>query len=298
MNRDEALSALESHSHHDRLQGARALSTQAMPADLPSLRAAISRESVEWVRKALEDAERHALRSRAVPAILEPVESPDQAYGPLDSDTIADQARSEIARIVVHELEPLIGLAEEAASHEIGGYGASTTYTRLRRIRDALRTLRSLAESASPAQTTDFDLAECVHEAVNGHRANADVVLSLRGEEPTLVTGERATVLMVLRNALANAFEAALQGTHGRGPARIVVTWGVNDRAAWLAVLDNGPGPPNGGIHNPQFGASTKPGHFGIGLALTARMATRLGGDTILEPAPGGWTRYQFSWPQ
>jgi C4-dicarboxylate-specific signal transduction histidine kinase len=199
---------------------------------------------------------------------------------------------------VVHELEPLIGLADEAASHEIAQYAQSTTSARLQRMRDALRALRSLAESASPAETTTFDLADCVREAVGGQRLSDTIECSLGGEDSVMVTGERATILMVLRNALANAAEALAQGTHGHGPARVVVTWGVNDRAAWIAVLDSGGGVSNGGIQSPQFGFSTKPGHFGIGLALTARIASRLGGSAILEPAPGGWTRYQFSWPQ
>jgi len=85
------------------------------------------------------------------------------------------------------------------------------------------------------------------------------------------------------------ALEAAIDALSGRG-GKIDVTVDAAPRTARIAVRDDGPGvAPEVRANLFEPGISTKPGGWGIGLALARRIVEQQhGGRLLYRPAPGG----------
>src|SRR2546430_2662934 len=112
------------------------------------------------------------------------------------------------------------------------------------------------------------------------------VALALRatGPGPTAL-GDPVLVEWALEAVIKNAIDAL----SGRG-GRIDVTVDAVPRTARIAVRDDGPGvAPEVRANLFEPGISTKPGGWGIGLALARRIVEQQhGGRLLYRPAPGG----------
>ena len=112
------------------------------------------------------------------------------------------------------------------------------------------------------------------------------VALALRatGPGPTAL-GDPVLVEWALEAVIKNAIDAL----SGRG-GRIDVTVDAAPRTARISVCDDGPGvAPEVRANLFEPGVSTKPGGWGIGLALARRIVEQQhGGRLLYRPAPGG----------
>lgn len=288
---DTALAGLSSEVPAERLEAARYLQFWAVPGDIPALRTAIQRESVAWVRRALE-----AGLSRLGDVSTTRVDLnrlvQDEAAQSADAEALG---RARIARSVVHEVEPIVGLIELYARMEIEDYSASRTRLQVERLSRILSALETLAKVTAAPRVDRIDVARLLRRVVDAERLVFSEPISLEGKQPLVVISDAGLLELILRNALKNACEAASEVAEL--PNVVAVFYGTNDRDLWISVHDNGLGLPLGSTEQLfEMGTSTKEDHLGFGLTLASQAAKVLGGDIRLSSDSSG-TRFELTIP-
>ncbi len=165
---------------------------------------------------------------------------------------------------------------------------------RMRRlVADLLLLARTDVGRVVPRQTCD--LAQIVAEAageLSPVSAEHEIVLEV---QPVTVDAVRDELHRLAINLIENALRHTPPGT------RILVSTGVHDGNAQLAVADDGPGVP------PELaptlferfvrGAGDRGGSFGLGLAIVKAVAESHGGSVELQSPPGGGARFVVTLP-
>jgi signal transduction histidine kinase len=135
-------------------------------------------------------------------------------------------------------------------------------------------------DATTPVRTELVDLAALVLEQGSG-----DVVCSVTGPAP--VRGNPDDLARLLRNLLDNARRHATSG--------VTVTVETGESEATLAVLDDGPGVPEGDrelifdrFTRLDHARTRTDGGAGLGLAIAREIATAHGGRLTCEPATSG----------
>ena len=329
MNNDQALAVLEralAAPPSERLRAARFLARNAAGAQRDRLSRVREVERNSWVRKALD----HALtRCEAGISSMSFAKADEVSETFLDrhlQEEIHAQAIEETSALFLHELRPLIGLLEAAASDEIAHYESSRTRSSLERMRSLLEAIERLRKASAPVATQEFDLTDLVvriaaDETKQG-RATLDslkenseddidlvdgleqeswsvsVRLLLAREDPVMTTGDPTLVEMALANALRNAIEAVLEVSDSKR-ADVTLNWGVTDSDSWVVVLDDGCGLPPGWERLAKVGTSTKKseGHLGMGLPIAQRAIESTRGSIVLMPRSNGGVACEIRWP-
>lgn len=163
-----------------------------------------------------------------------------------------------------------------------------------------VRTLAALVDAFHrfarlPAtQLGELDLAAVVSQVVKLYEGTKPGV-AIRAEAPAgpaPVRGDGEQIKRALVNLVDNAFAATPAG------GAVSVRAAVEDGTARVVVADDGPGIPpeeRSLVFEPTF--STKPGGFGLGLSITARIAAEHRGRVFLEENPPRGCRFVLEWP-
>ena len=317
VNNDQALAVLEralAAPPSERLRAARFLARNAAGAQRDRLSRVREVERNSWVRKALDHA---VTRCEAGMSSMSFAKADDISETFLDrhlQEEIHAQAIEETSALFLHELRPLIGLLEAAASDELIHYESSRTRSSLERIRSLLEAIGKLGKASAPVAIQEFDLTDLVvriaaDETKQGRatlKENSEddidlvdgVRLLLAREDPVMTTGDPTLVAVALDNALKNAIEAVLEVSDSKR-ADVTLNWGVTDSDSWVVVLDDGCGLPPGWERLAKVGISTKKseGHFGMGLPIAQRAIESTRGSLVLMPRLNGGVACELRWP-
>jgi signal transduction histidine kinase len=280
----------------ERLAAARDLVRNPRPVALGPLTKALKRERVSWVRTALEEAIERCQALGETPG-LETEESSRPDEDDLDRLQAYADGRREGMRQVLHELASPLGLAHAALAREPADI--EEAMRQLGRMRHIAAALRSLIGASGVVQASEFDFAPHLSAfEVSPPVECPDGLVAAQGPRPFPVRGDRDLLELAVQPLVVNAIEAVL-GIGGDPPARgVIVSWGPDRQGCYVAVIDEGPGPPARLEELIALGASDKPGHIGFGLE-TARTAiasmdgkltlerNRRGGATAILRCPG-----------
>ena len=167
------------------------------------------------------------------------------------------------------------------------------------RLTRLLTGLLALArEGERPAMREPVLLAEAAERACErweGTAGSAGHRLVAEGEDVRALASEEDTAI-ILDNLIENALLYSPAG------GKVSIEWGSRDGAAYLAVLDEGPGLEPGEEVRvfERFARGTAGGSTpgtGLGLAIVQTLARRWGGDARLGSRPSGGARAEVTLP-
>jgi signal transduction histidine kinase len=223
--------------------------------------------------------------------------------------------REDFVSGVSHELRtPLTQIRMLSELLESGGFHSEAERARATEVihREALRLtnlvdnvlefarLRRPARAGPQAPVSlsrvAYELADAFAPLLQGPSHRLEVVVS----EDLEVPGDRDAVARVLRNLLENAVKYGPPGQ----TIRLTIDRADGTDAARVTVDDQGPGVPPGErarVWAPYYrldrDRNTPAGGSGLGLAVVAQLASRLGGRSWVEDAPGGGARFGVEFP-
>nr|WP_294846330.1 HAMP domain-containing sensor histidine kinase [uncultured Sphingomonas sp.] len=164
--------------------------------------------------------------------------------------------------------------------------------------RHLLSVLRSMNAEAAADMDPLIDLGEVTAEAVALVAADAeDRQVEIRISDAAFglpVAAEKRAVLQILVNILGNAVR------HSPDGAMIDISFSAGDQRIGVAIADQGPGiaaKDHARIFE-KYEQGDQPGSSGLGLPISRRLARSLGGEVLLESAPGRGARFILVLPR
>ena len=164
---------------------------------------------------------------------------------------------------------------------------------------DDLADLEAVEDEDFTTAPDEIDLVDAIHRAsgmLAGSARDKRIALDIPGDgasQPAI--GEFRRVMQVLINLVGNAIRYAPEAS------AITLTTGQKGTYALLTVADEGPGlsPEQQALVFDKFERLGRSGDggSGLGLYISRRLARAMGGDLIVESAPGQGARFTLSLP-
>jgi len=164
--------------------------------------------------------------------------------------------------------------------------------------RHLLSVIRTMTDQETTNADVQVDLAKSAVEAVQLVEEAAEkrsVTIELVGsEQPLPAIGEPRGTVQILVNLLANAVR------HSPDNGTVAVILEPRPAQVAVTVADEGPGIAEADqerIFERYERVDDSPGGSGLGLAISRRLARSMGGDIILQSAPGQGARFTLLLP-
>ena len=171
---------------------------------------------------------------------------------------------------------------------------AEQEVVRLSKLLDGLLTLAR--EGGTPPSPQPVDLSVAAAEACDRWLAHGREI-ELTSDGPAVALASESDVATILDSFVENALAYSTAG------APVAVEWGIDGGAAYVAVLDRGPGIAPGEeeavFERFRRGEAGRggPAGTGLGLAIARTLAARWGGTVTIGNRPGGGARAELRLP-
>jgi len=293
MTRDEANAALVSDATEVRLRAARFFSRSASAEDSPQINTALKKETVPWIRRALQSALTRAGQAPG-PVLTSDLPTGDALDG-LDAQQIYAKAAEEVADSLIHELAPVVGLLRVALPKELDErFKTSQSKLYLDQLHRLMTAVRALKRASAVPNYKDVQLAELITSIIEAALNPDGVLIQTAGPSRLTVSADKDQLTLAIGNGLRNALEAVKLYAN-TAPARIVITWGATQSDNFVVIKDNGPGFRGDPAAALKLGATSKSGHVGFGLALAHQAILSMQGDIVLKNDQDG-AHFEIRW--
>ena len=207
-----------------------------------------------------------------------------------------DHALDEVLRSpldhIIESAERIVERADGPLRSDYASYGNDIATA----ARHLLSVLTSMGEEPV-LESRSIDLAALAGEAIVILDAAAEeraVRIQPEGAEALPAKGEERAVIQILVNLIGNAIRHSPEG------GNIGLLFGLAGDKSSVTVADEGPGvaaEDHQRIFERFERAHAKVGGTGLGLAIARRLARSMGGDVVLESAPGEGARFTLTLP-
>ena len=119
-------------------------------------------------------------------------------------DELRRQAVEEVAELLIHEVNPIIGRLRLYGAAEIPEYEESRTKRELDRLAWLTEALERLHRASSIPHVEEFDLGSLVTQVAD-EESREGVTIELAGPMPLVVQADRHLAKLILSNGLRNA---------------------------------------------------------------------------------------------
>ena len=213
--------------------------------------------------------------------------------GPIFDPVLDEALRSPLDRII-SAAERIVDRSEGPLRSDYAAYAGDIAAAG----RHLLSVIKSMTEQEEARIEGHVDLAAAANEALQLIETRAEersIQFEMVGiTEPLPGNGEPRGVVQILVNLLGNAVRHSPDGG-----AIAVIGERRGDRVA-LTIADEGPGiaePDHERIFERYERVGDSPGGIGLGLAISRRLARSMGGDILLQSAPGEGARFTLILP-
>lgn len=233
----------------------------------------------------------HGFRGRAVTRTGSPSVPKGEPSSRFLDPALDDILRSPLDRIIA-DAERITGRTDGPLRSDYASYGND--------IAAAARHLLSVIEAMGDDPEYGhghIDLGALAAEAVMLAEPAAEdrkVTISLDRAGPMPSSGEERAVIQILVNLITNAVRHSPEG------GEVCVSFAAGEDRASVTVADQGSGIAKADqqrIFERFERADEAPGGTGLGLAIARRLARSMGGDVMVDSAPGEGARFTLTLP-
>ena len=217
--------------------------------------------------------------------------TPETARVALLDSTLEDVLRVPIARIL-EEAEQIAQRGDGALRGDYAGYGADIVAA----ARHLLSVLSAMGDDPEFGRGR-IELTALAAEAavlVDPIAETRTVRVEIESSPPLAASGEEHAVIQILVNLLVNAIR------HSPAGSLVSLRFGGDEQWASVTVSDQGVGiapEDHKRIFERFERADEQPGGTGLGLAIARRLARSMGGDVLLDSAPGEGAHFTLRLP-
>jgi len=286
-NFEKAIELSKSDNSHERLVAARYFMMNASSEHEAELKSWLGRETVGWVKNAIEIA---LTKNTQNQALLEPPDTTD-----IENKNVSyTLALREVASVMLHELEPLIGILGIKLREDISNYEESASRRQMEHLKDFFKALSFLRLATEMTGSDSFTCSDWISGLIEGYADEKNIRLT--GPQGLIVKADQGLLKLALSNGLKNAIESTASATQIRPTGDVIINWGETNVDYWIAVIDDGLGLGKPTEKLIKIGATTKPGHFGMGLTIAQQAMQSLNGKLSLSSPNSTGAVFELRW--
>ncbi len=278
-NYEDALTNLFSHTHRERFASVKFFIKNKYPEIKPKLIEQLQVERVMYIKKALERAlnildnnQIMNLEESEIDVVLDDPENVKKYF--------KAKAIDEFSGIVLHELEPKIGMLKTYLETEINDYENSSSKKAIEEFEQFFMALESLRESSSPPKYKEVDVSKLIKKIVS-EEIKLDLEIIYEGSENCIVRTDKHLLSFAISNGIRNAQES-LSEISNEKKRKIMISWDITDIDCWICIADEGTGLTGSPEQAFILGNSSKDGHSGFGLGIIHQSMESIGGTAEL----------------
>lgn len=284
-NYQEALANLCNVSQKERFAAVKFFITNFHPEAKATLKKTLSTEKVQYIKINLEKAiyllENKETHKKIKEDIIEEKIDIDEKY----INFFKMQAIDEFSGIVLHELEPKIGIIKVLLEREIDNYQESIIKQKVEDFEYFFNSLKNLRRSVQVPKYKEVNISGLIksvfHEEVTKYK---NIKINFEGSENLIIKTDKYLLSIVLSNAIRNALES-LNELSEEDKKKMMISWGKTDVYTWINIMDEGIGLTDTSENAFKLGNTTKSKstHSGFGLSIIEQAIHSLLGDVELK---------------
>lgn len=279
-NYEEALENLTSTTARERFEATKFFMKNMFPEAKTSLIEQKKVEKVMHIKKALDKALSHQEEAEVVNLDESDLEPTLENLAVMKKHLKA-QAVDEFSGIILHELEPKIGLLKLSLQSEFDKYEESSSKKCLEELEQFFNALENLRKSSIMSSSDQVDISQLVKDIVSTESA-LDINITYEGPQPCIVTSDSALLTLAISNGIRNAKESLLE-LPSEVEKKMMISWSLTDIDCWICIADEGVGLKDTPEAAFRIATTSKDNHSGFGLSIINQAMETIGGYAELS---------------